>query len=178
MIMDRDQLDWFYKIILNFDNFTFIFMKKYIEEQNNFSFHYIAFVSFFHNFYLSQIFRENILLLKNRKPLHFSFERQSKSKSSVKMQSLKSICIMKIHQITARSLRLEEHGIEEWREHLENLPQSLKHNLLQDAIEHMIIRLRIMNFRHLLFQNPIDRYIAVIETITNFERRPSVIMFF
>ena len=94
------------------------------------------------------------------------------------MKSLKAICFTKIHEITARSLRGEgEHGIEDWRASLESLPQTLKHNLLQDAIEHMIIRRRIMNFRHLLHQNLMDRYIAVIETMTNFERGPSVMYF-
>ena len=154
--------------ILNYLIFsTIIFTKKYIQEKKLFSFG-----SFF---IFLLIFREIIVLLKTHT---FFVKEVENSKSSVKMKSLKSICFAKLHQITARSLsRQEEIEIEDWKASLESLPQTLKLNLLQDAIEHMIIRLRIMNFRHLLCQNPMDRYIAVIETITNFERRPSVMYF-
>ena len=168
MIMDRDQLDWFY---IHFE-FFYIFYNHFHEKIHPRKKKWFSFVSFF---IFLLIFREIIVLLNTHT---FFVEEVENSKSSVKMKSLKSICFAKIHEITARSLRgQEEIEIEDWKASLESLPQTLKLNLLQDAIEHMIIRLKIMNFRHLLCQNPMDRYIAVIETITNFERRPSVMYF-
>ena len=81
------------------------------------------------------------------------------------MESLKDLCVTKIHEITmdllSKNVNLE---ISPWKDRLDELPHSLKEDILEDAITILVYPLKIRNIRYIL-RCSMGRYSRIIQMI-------------
>ena len=81
------------------------------------------------------------------------------------MESLKNLCVTKIHEITM-DLLLKNDNLEiiPWKDRLDELPLSLKEDILEDAVTILVYPFKIRNIRYIL-RSSMGRYIRIIQMI-------------
>ena len=81
------------------------------------------------------------------------------------MESLKDLCVTKIHEITMDML-LKKGNLKTipWKDRLDELPLSLKEDILEDAVTILVYPLKIRNVRYIL-RSSMERYIRIMQMI-------------
>ena len=81
------------------------------------------------------------------------------------MESLKDLCVTKIHEITM-DLLLKNDNLEiiPWTDRLDELPLSLKEDILEDAVTILVYPFKIRNIRYIL-RSSMGRYIRIMQMI-------------
>ena len=81
------------------------------------------------------------------------------------MESLKDLCVTKIHEITM-DLLLKNDNLEiiPWKDRLDELPLSLKEDILEDGVTILVYPFKIRNVRYIL-RSSMGRYIRIMQMI-------------
>ena len=81
------------------------------------------------------------------------------------MESLKNLCVTKIHEITMDLLLKNDNlKIIPWKDRLDELPLSLKEDILEDAVTILVYPFKIRNIRYIL-RSSMGRYIRIMQMI-------------